>query len=112
MLPTLPRFKRAATLRPVKYLSLLALTFLTGCQTYTHLAVTDLQGQPISDWVAEGRVHKVPEGYLIKAIERKTPAPDAICNRYPNGRAATVVGPNIILQEIEKPEWLSDMEIQ
>ncbi len=110
MLPTLPRIQRPATVRSVKYLSLLALTFLGGCHTFTQLSVTDLSGDPISTWVAEGRVRKVPEGYLIKAVERNTPTPYATNNRYPNGRAATVIGPNIILQEIDKPAWLVELD--
>jgi hypothetical protein len=107
----LPIQKQPATFCDVKYLSLLAAFALTGCQTFTHISVTDLQGDPISDWIAEGRVKKVPEGYLIKAVERRTPEPYATLNRYPNGRAATVVGPNITLQEIEKPEWIKEMEV-
>jgi len=111
MLPALPIQNHPATFRAVKYLSLLATLALTGCQTFTHISVTDLQGDPISDWVAEGRVRKVPEGYLIKAVERRTPPPYATENRYPNGRVATVVGPNITLQEIEKPDWIKDLEV-
>lgn len=112
MLPTLPKSNPPASFRAVKYLSLLALLFLSGCETFTHIAVTDLSGAPISDWVAEGRVKKVEEGYLIKAVERTTPGPYPTRNRYPNGRVATVVGPNIILQEIEKPEWIAELERQ
>jgi hypothetical protein len=112
MLPALPIRKHPATFRAVKYLSLLAMLALTGCQTFTHISVTDLQGDPISDWIAEGRVRKVEEGYLIKAVERRTPPPFPTLNRYPNGRAATVVGPNITFQEIDKPDWIADLEVR
>jgi hypothetical protein len=112
MQQTLPTTHRPASLRPVKYLSLVALLFLSGCETFTHIAVTDLQGAPISEWIAEGRVKKSQGGYIIKAVERRTPPPYPTLNRYPNGRIATVVGPNIVLQEIDKPDWLSDMEVR
>jgi hypothetical protein len=110
MLPTLPRSNRPATVRPVKYFLLLAVSFLAGCQTYTKISVSDLSGAPISDWVAEGKVKKVPEGFIVKAVERNTPPPFPTHNRYPNGRVATVVGPNIILQEIDKPDWLVELD--
>lgn len=110
MLPTLPRFVPPASVRAVKYFLLLAVSFLAGCQTYTKISVSDLAGAPISDWVAEGKVKKVPEGYIIKAVERDTPPPYPTHNRYPNGRVATVVGPNIILQEIDKPDWLVELD--
>lgn len=85
---------------------------LSGCATFTEIKVTDLQGEPISTWIAEGRVKKLNSGYAIKAIERTTPPPYPTNTRYPQGRAAMVVGPNITLQEIEKPEWVSEMEVQ
>ena len=113
MLPTLPTPNRPATNCCVKYLSLAAaLMCLSGCTTFTEIKVTDLQGDPISTWVAEGRVKKMNGGYAIKAIERITPPPYPTTNRYPLGRAAMVVGPNITLQEIEKPEWVSEMEVK
>ncbi len=112
MLPTLPPPKRPATNLAVKYLSLAALLCLSGCATFTEIKVTDLQGDPISTWVAEGPIKKANGGYAIKAIERSTPPPYPTHSRYPNGRAAMVVGPNISLQEIEKPEWVSAMEVR
>jgi hypothetical protein len=112
MYPTLPTTNHPANFRAVKYLSLVAMLFLSGCETFTHIAVTDLQGEPISDWIAEGRVRKSDNGYLIKAVERRTPPPYPTLNRYPNGRAATVIGPNITLEEIDKPDWLSEMEVK
>ncbi len=113
MLPTLPTLNRPATNRSVKYLSLAAaLLCLSGCATFTQITVTDLHGDPISTWLAEGKVRKGGGGYIIKALERTTPPPYPTTNRYPNGRIATVVGPNIVLQEVEKPAWVDEMEIK
>ncbi len=59
----------------MKFLRLLALVFLTGCQTYTKLSVTDDQGDRIADWIAEGSVKKVEQGYEITAVCRRTEIP-------------------------------------
>ena len=102
----------------MKYLPLLAAALLAGCETpqhstktkYTKLAVTDQSGDTIAEWVAEGKVEKTDQGYEIHAVERRTGPPDVIAAKYPNGRAATVVGPNIVLEEMEKPEWLRKLD--
>ena len=102
----------------VKYLSLLAFSLLAGCATpeptgptqYTKLSVTDAEGDPVAEWIAEGPTTKTEQGYDIKAVERRTGPPDRIEKRYPNGRDTTVVGPNIILEKIEKPAWLKELD--
>jgi len=109
----------------VKYLLLLAFAFLAGCETtrtrknsdadnddrkYTKLTVTDLSGDVVSEWIAEGRVKKSDQGYTIKAVERRTAPPDRTESKYPNGRLSTVVGQNIILEDVEKPEWLKKLD--
>jgi hypothetical protein len=112
----------------VKYLPLLAVVLLAGCETlqnnkeveYTKLTVTDPSGQLVAEWIAEGRVRKAgsaagslkrpDEGYDIMAVERRTSPPHPLTLRYPNRRAATVVGPNIVLEKIEKPEWLKQLD--
>ena len=102
----------------MKYLSFLAFAFLAGCETpqhsnhheYTKLIVTDATGDPIAEWIAEGRVHKTDQGYDIRAVERHTGPPDPIRMQYPNGRNATVVGPNIVLEKVEKPGWLQKLD--
>ena len=102
----------------MKYLPLLAFALLAGCETpqpsdhrkYTKLSVTDPSGDPIAEWVAEGRVKETDQGYEIRAVERRTSAPYPATMRYPNGRDATVVGPHIILDEIEKPDWLKSLD--
>ena len=104
----------------MKSLLLLAFTLLAGCETsthlgktqYTRLTVTDATGERIAEWVAEGRVKKNDLGYDIHAVERKSGPPFSTSLHYPNRRAASVVGPNIILEEIEKPDWLAQLDAE
>ena len=111
----------AATLRAVKYAPLLAIALLAGCENtstrkesshdkYTKITVTDPQGDVISEWIAEGPVKKNEQGYTIHAIERRTPGPYSTDSQYPNGRMSTVVGPNIVLEDTEKPDWLKKLD--
>ncbi len=119
-----PRARRCQLPR-VKYLLLLALALLAGCETtrtrknpdadnddrkYTRLTVTDLRGDIVSEWIAEGRVKKADQGYTIKAVERHTAPPDPTHSKYPNGRISTVAGQNIILEDVEKPGWLRKLD--
>ena len=111
----------AATLRPVKYVLLLAFTLLAACETtrpdkesspkkYTRFTVTDPSGDLISEWIAEGHFKKADQGYEIRAVERRSAPPFPVKSEYPNGRHATVVGPNIVLETIEKPDWLKKLD--
>jgi hypothetical protein len=103
--------QRTASFRAVKFLPLLAITFLTGCQLrYTKFTVTDYQGGHIATWIAEGSWARHEQGYRIRAVERQTAPPNPINNRYPNGWRAIVTGPNIIHERIEKPEWLRELD--
>ena len=109
---------RCCQLAAVKYLLLLAFAFLAGCETnlplgktkYTKLTVTDPSGDPVAEWVAEGRVKKNDQGYDIQAVERKSGPPYSASLHYPNRRAATVVGPNIVLEDVGKPDWLTKLD--
>jgi hypothetical protein len=95
----------------VKFLPLLAIVFLTGCQTrYTKFTVTDYQGTRIATWVAEGPYAWHELGYRIRAVERRSSAPNEIVNRYPNGWRAVVTGPNIVHERVAKPEWLRELD--
>ena len=121
------RTSTAATVRPVKYFLLLAFALLAACENtrtrkepdadgdsrkYTKLSVTDPSGDLISEWIAEGSVKKSDQGYTIKAVERRTPGPYPTDSQYPNGRVSTVAGPNIVLEDIEKPDWLKKLDEQ
>ena len=95
----------------MKFLPLLALLALTGCQTtYTRLTVTNFDGERVSDWVAEGYVRRVEQGYAIRAVERRVEGAHPVTRRFPNGWRTTVTGANIILEEIEKPAWLEALD--
>lgn len=113
--------RTAATVRTVKYAPLLAIALLAGCENtstrketsaskYTRLTVTDPTGDVISEWMAEGPVKKDDQGYTIHAIERRTPGPYPTDSQYPNGRLSSVVGPNIVLEDAEKPAWLQKLD--
>lgn len=110
-------------MQALRILSILAVCFLTACndispypkvgkgkQIYTLITVTDARGDLISSWVAEGRVRRTENMYFIKAVERRLPPPDDIVFKYPNGRVANVVGQNIVLEEVPKPEWLAELD--
>ena len=119
------RASTAATVRAVKYFLLLAFALLAACENtrtrkdpdsdkvsrkYTQLTVTDPRGDVISEWIAEGHVKKFDQGYTIKAVERHTAPPSPTTSQYPNGRISSVVGPNIILEDVEKPDWLKKLD--
>ena len=108
-------------MRTVNYAILLAIALLAGCENtstrnetstakYTKISVTDPSGDLISEWIAEGPVKKADQGYTIHAVERRTPGPYPTDSQYPNGRMSSVVGPNIVLKDIEKPDWLKKLD--
>jgi hypothetical protein len=105
---------RPASFRAVKFLPFLAaVVLLAGCQTpYTKFTVTDFQGKRIATWVAEGHYSHIElgSGYRIRAVERVSGEPNPVISRYPNGWKTIVTGPNIIREEIAKPEWLQELD--
>lgn len=107
----LSRKKPPDSFRSVKFFPLLAIALLTGCQThYTKFTVSDYQGARTATWVAEGHYSHNEQGYWIKAVERVSGPPNVVNNRYPNGWKALVVGPNIVHEAVEKPQWLRDLD--
>jgi hypothetical protein len=103
--------QQPANFHRVKYLALLALVFLTGCQTtYTRLSVSDYTGEHIATWVAEGPVREHELGYRIRAVERISGGNSPVTSRYPNGFSAVVVGPNIVRERIPKPLWIVELD--
>ena len=95
----------------MKFLPLLAIAFLSGCQThYTKFNVTDYQGNRVATWIAEGSYYPSDYGYKINAVERTSGPPHVMTNHYPNGWATRVVGPNITHEKVEKPAWLVDLD--
>ena len=116
----------AATVRAVrlrKVLPLFALALIaSGCSVfdrssvftrepvYRKVRVTDLQGQLIADWVAEGRVWSYGKAYRFNAVERRTGGPYPVLSKYPQGRKVIVDGPNIVVLPTGKPLWLYEIE--
>jgi hypothetical protein len=109
--------------KPSRLLLLLCTFLLAGCydyspypavgkgtQKYTLFTVTDARGELIATWISEGRVRGAEGMYFIKAVERRIP--EGMVFKYPNGRAATVAGQNIIMEEIPKPDWLAALDQQ
>ena len=91
----------------MKLLPFIAVLALTGCQTtYTRLTVTNFDAEKVSEWIAEGPVRRVDQGYVIRAVERRTEGAFPVVLRFPNGWKTTVVGTNIIQEDTDKPDWL------
>jgi hypothetical protein len=91
--------------------ALAALVALTGCQTtYRRLTVTNFDGEPVSTFVSEGRIYKREHGYDIRAVERYVDGPHPVSRRFPNAWRTTVVGANVVVEEIDKPDWLVAMD--
>jgi hypothetical protein len=101
---------------------LLAALILSSCAThytsnvftrnrlYRKVRVTDLKGNLIADWIAEGGVWRHGKGYRFKAVERKTGGTHPVELRYPQGRKVIVGGPNIVVMPCGKPQWLYEIE--
>ena len=94
---------------------LLPLLLLSGCHTsrylsvhrdYYRIRVTNPRGEFIADYIAEGGVRRSERGYAFRAVERTSPMPFMMTNRYPRGRRIEVAGPNIVVTPSGKPEWL------
>jgi hypothetical protein len=88
----------------------LALPFLTGCDTYTQLRVTNPRGELIANWVAHGWAWPVEGGYRITAVERTNGSPYSRTTRYPDGWRTTVVGPYIHKSECARPAWMDQTD--
>jgi hypothetical protein len=96
--------------------------FVSGCETsytsnvftrhrlYRKIHVTDLQGELIADWIAEGPVWRYAPGYRFKAVERRLGGPIPVVSRYPNGRKVITTGPNMVIMPCDKPQWLIDID--
>lgn len=100
-------------------LLVLALAF-SGCaytnnpftrhRLYRKVHITNLQGELIADWIAEGPVWSHAPGYRFRAVERQSGGPIPVVTHYPNGRDVKVFGPVMVVMPCEKPEWLSQID--
>lgn len=98
---------------------LLPLLLLSGCHTsrylriprdYYQVRVTNPRGEFIADYIAEGSVRRTERGYVFRAVERISPMPYMMMNRYPRGRRIEVAGPNVVVTPADKPEWLYQLD--
>ena len=74
------------------------------------MRVTNLRGELVSDWVAEGRVARTERGYKFRAVERVSAPPYMTVTQYPHGRRTEVTGANIVVTPASKPYWLFAMD--
>jgi hypothetical protein len=95
----------------MKFLPLFGIVLLTGCQTtYHHVTVTNFDGEVVSEWVTEGPIRRNDQGYAVRAVERTVYGAHPVVRRFPNGWRTNIVGPNILREEVEKPDWLEAID--
>ena len=101
-------------------LPLLAALLFAGCATplgrptwkqpYRKVTETNLRGELVAEWIAEGYVWRHGGGYRFHAVQRISGPPYVISNRYPQGRKVTITGPHITVGPCGKPEWLEQLD--
>jgi hypothetical protein len=77
---------------------------------YYRVRVTNVRGEIVADWVAEGRVAKTERGYAFRAVERTSAPPFMTNTRFPHGRKVSIGGANIVVTPADKPYWLFEMD--
>lgn len=96
-----------------------ALSTLSGCaffyghspfQRYHLVRVTDIRGELVAEWVAEGFVARTERGYRFKAVERLSGGRYREEIHYPLGRQIEIGGQNIVVARTGKPLWLYQLE--
>jgi hypothetical protein len=75
-------------------------------QNYRKITVTNLRGELVAEWIAEGNVWRRGGGYRFVAVQRITAPPFITNNHYPQGRKVLVTGPHITVAPCGKPGWL------
>ncbi len=79
-------------------------------QNYRKVTVTNLRGEPVAEWIAEGNVWRAGEGYRFTAVQRICPPPYVTNVHYPQGRRVQISGPHITVGPCGKPEWLEQID--
>lgn len=103
-------------------LILLTLVFAAGCAAtprrapssaprYYKVTSTDLRGQLVAAWTAEGTVWKYEGGYRFNAVERTSGPPLMVYSRYAHGRRTVVTGPAVTITRTGQPAWLRSMAL-
>ena len=74
--------------------------------SYWQVVSTDVEGCWISEYIAEGDVTPVCDGYRFRAVQRRTFRPVTLTYRYPLGRDVKAQAPLLIVTPTCKPLWL------
>ena len=77
---------------------------------YWQVVTTDVEGCWISEYIAEGDVMPICNGYAFRAVQRWTFQPVILTYKYPLGRYVKVLTPNIIITPTCKPLWLKILD--
>ena len=88
-------------------------TILPGVRcapSYWRVTLTDFEGCPISEYIAEGPVCENGCGVNFWAIQRKIFTPFPLTFRYPLGRPVQTGASHIIVVPAPKPYWLCGSE--
>src|SRR5687768_12133381 len=91
----------------MKLLPLLLLVALgfSSCAQYHKVVETDVRGNLIVSWVAQGPIIPRDGGYRFKAVQRNICDPEMEFH-YPLGWKVNVSAPNFIIVPTKKPAWL------
>ncbi len=102
------------------FLALACAALLTACDTledqlggppkYSRVIETNVRGEWLFTWIAEGGVHHGDEGWSFRAVERHVYNKPDLTIHYPLGRRVTVAAPNVLVEPAEKPEWLESLD--
>lgn len=99
--------------------SLLVVGLLTGCSCFSwrhpqprfyKVTTADFEGHPVAEWICEGKIHRVQDGYHFWAMQRRIFKPRILEFHYPFGRDVTVNASNVIIAPTCEPLWLARIE--
>lgn len=92
----------------MKFLPLLLVaSALSSCATYHKVVETDLRGNMIVSWVAQGPIIPRDGGYRFKAVQRNICDPEFEFH-YRLGWTVNVAAPNFLIIPVRRPAWMDD----
>ena len=77
---------------------------------YWRVVTTDFQGRWIAEYVAEGPVKKVEEGFTFVAVQKRLFSSETLEFHYPLGRPLVVGASNVVVTPTGKPLWLARID--